>query len=443
MTPFSFVRPVQGTPARCRDNSRGRAVARLEHLVLFDLPPVRRDGPGPEPIDLGVVTPDWQPVIARDLRPVGFRVALRDSGGGERCLALADVLDGLLGGFVTEGATSFPHGLVVLAPMDLALDDSLARWNSPRNVLLEIGQHEIEDPQRLKMLFDVQRHGVRLVLRVTDRTTIPRERLPLFQYLTADARSHGPAPRETALLALFPESRASVDSAFSAGAHAVVGWPLGEVAAGASGNLQPVQKAVLDLIRLVQADAEGRDLERAFKAEPVLSYMLLTLANSPAFIRSTPIASIAQAIQLLGYQRLVKWLVLLMVVASKETRALPQIYSAVARGFLMENLAAAAGARGTMRDECFIVGVFSLLDKITGRSAAQLFGEVAMPPAVTAAIVQRSGPFAPYLDLALALEGAGPAAVHAAGCALGLPRDAVTRALLQALAATDALQSVV
>jgi len=28
--------------------------------------------------------------------------------------------------------------------------------------------------------------------------------------------------------------------------------------------------------------------------------MLLTLANSPAFIRSTPIASIAQAIQLLA-----------------------------------------------------------------------------------------------------------------------------------------------
>jgi EAL and modified HD-GYP domain-containing signal transduction protein len=175
----------------------------------------------------------------------------------------------------------------------------------------------------------------------------------------------------------------------------------------------------------------------------VLSYMLLTLANSPAFVRNAPIASIAQAIQLLGYQRLVKWLVLLMVVASKETKALPQIYTAVARGFLMENLAGAAGAKAPQRDECFIVGVFSLLDKITGRTAQQLFGEVQLPAAVMAALIERQGPFAPYLDLALALEGSATNAVHAGAGALQITQAAVNQALLQALAATDALQSVV
>jgi EAL and modified HD-GYP domain-containing signal transduction protein len=223
----------------------------------------------------------------------------------------------------------------------------------------------------------------------------------------------------------------------------VVGWPLGEVAQGASGTLQPVQRAVLELIRLVQSDAENRELERAFKAEPVLSYMLLTLANSPAFIRSTPIASISQAIQLLGYQRLVKWLVLLMVVASKETKALPQIYMAVARGFLMENLAGAAGVKGRQRDECFIVGTFSLLDKITGRTTPQLFHDVPLPAPVRAALVERTGPFAPYLELALALEAGDTHAVQVNAGLLQVSQGAVNQALLHALAATDALQSVV
>jgi EAL and modified HD-GYP domain-containing signal transduction protein len=223
----------------------------------------------------------------------------------------------------------------------------------------------------------------------------------------------------------------------------VVGWPLGEVAQGASGTLQPVQRAVLELIRLVQSDAENRELERAFKAEPVLSYMLLTLANSPAFIRRTPIASISQAIQLLGYQRLVKWLVLLMVVASKETKALPQIYMAVARGFVMENLATAAGVKGRQRDECFIVGAFSLLDKITGRPTPQLFSDVPLPAAVRAALVERTGPFAPYLELALALEAGDACAVQVNAGLLQVSQGAVNQALLQALAATDALQSVV
>jgi EAL and modified HD-GYP domain-containing signal transduction protein len=409
---------------------------------VFEFPPVKHEG-SPEPIDLGVVTPGWQPVIARDLRPVGFRLVLRAGDGNGSVMPIAELLDGVLSGFVAEGATSFPHGLIVLAPLDIALDASLINWTAPRNVLLEIGQEELEDAARLHRLLEAQRHGVRLVLRVTDRSRIPRERLPLFQYLSADANSHGPAPREAALLALNPDSSACVAAAFKAGAHAVVGWPLGEVAQGASGTLQPVQRAVLELIRLVQSDAENRDLERAFKAEPVLSYMLLTLANSPAFIRSTPIASISQAIQLLGYQRLVKWLVLLMVVASKETKALPQIYMAVARGFVMENLATAAGVKGRQRDECFIVGAFSLLDKITGRPTPQLFSDVPLPAAVRAALVERTGPFAPYLELALALEAGDACAVQVNAGLLQVSQGAVNQALLQALAATDALQSVV
>jgi c-di-GMP phosphodiesterase len=409
---------------------------------VFEFPPVTREGT-PEPIDLGLVTPVWQPVIARDLRPVGFRVSLRAGEGAGGPPRTAELLDGVLGGFVAEGATSFPHGLIVLAPVDLPFDDSLTGWTAPRNVLLEIGQEELDDAQRTHRLLEAQRHGVRLVLRVTDRSRIPRERLPLFQYLSADAGSHGPAPREAALLALNPDSSATVTAAFANGAHAVVGWPLGELAPGASGNLQPVQRAVLDLIRLVQSDAEQRELELAFKAEPVLSYMLLTLANSPAFIRSTPIASISQAVQLLGYQRLVKWLVLLMVVASKESKALPQIYMAVARGFLMENLLGASGVKGRQRDEGFIVGVFSLLDKITGRSAQQLFGEVALPATVRGALVEQTGPLAPYFRLTLAFESSDAQSVHAGADALQLSQSAANQALLQALAATDALQSVV
>src|SRR5437773_4822296 len=147
------------------------------------------------------------------MRPVGFRLSLRAADGNEDSVRMAELLDSVLGGFVAEGATSFPHGLLVLAPIDLNIDDSLIAWTAPRNVLLEIGQEELEDAARLHRLLEAQRHGVRLVLRVSDRTRIPRERLPLFQYLAADAHSHGPAPREAALLALNPDSIACVNAA--------------------------------------------------------------------------------------------------------------------------------------------------------------------------------------------------------------------------------------
>jgi len=189
---------------------------------VFEFPPVAREG-SPEPIDLGVVTPGWQPVIARDMRPVGFRLVLRAGEGNSPTLPMAELLDGVLGGFVAEGATGFPHGLMLIAPVDLPLDDSLAAWSAPRNVLLEVHQDELGDAVRLQRLLNIQRRGVRLVLRVSDRAGIAREHLPLFQYLSVDAGAHDPAPRETAVLVLHPDSSARVSEAFKSGAHAVVG----------------------------------------------------------------------------------------------------------------------------------------------------------------------------------------------------------------------------
>lgn len=406
---------------------------------MFDLPPQRRDNTG-EPTHLDAVTPAWSLIVAREARPIGFRLTLRRAPEASPP-PLAALLDDVLAGFVAEGSTSFPHGLVVLAPLDFDIDGSLASLRPPRNVIVEVAQADLADAERVRLLYDVQRHGVRLALRVDDRSALARDKLPLFQYVVADAAALGPALKDAALLVLAVATRAQAEATLKAGAHAIVGWPLADAPVKPPGALQPAHQAVLDLIRLVQSDADIAELERAFRAEPVLAYLLLTLANSPAFIRSTPVASLSQAIALLGYRRLVKWLVLLLVIASKEAKALPQIFTAVARGFCMENLAAAAGAKPAARDECFVVGAFSLLDRITGQSMAQLFDELQLPPAVREAVRERSGPYAAYLELALALEDGGAVREHAA--AVGVSLAQVNAALLQALAATDALRSVV
>jgi EAL and modified HD-GYP domain-containing signal transduction protein len=238
------------------------------------------------------------------------------------------------------------------------------------------------------------------------------------------------------VLVLDGQTRAQAQAAFDAGAHAVIGWPVDEPVPEAPGSLQPMQKAVLELIRLLQSEADPPDIERGFQAEPVMTYLLLTLANTPAFRRGANIASITQAITLLGYKRLLKWLVLLLVIASKGSRALPQIHTAVVRGFAMENLAAALGV-GALRDEAFVAGAFSLLNRITGLEFDSLFGDVALPDAVVAAVTRGEGPLGELLQQARALESParqGPALAAA---------EQRNTALLQAIAAADALQSLV
>ncbi len=387
----------------------------------------------PAPSWLHALDLRWQLLVGREKRPIGMRLTVQADKAAAGATA-AELLSCVLDGFVADGESSFPHGLVLLAPRDLALDPSLAAWTPPRNVMLEVPASIFADQQQLSAAVELQRHGVRLVLNA-QAPTLPAK-LPLsFQYVIRPASPAAAVAAGSGVLITNAGSRAAVKAAFDSGAHAMVGWPLDEPMPEAPGTLQPVQKAVLELIRLLQAEADAISLERAFAADPVLTYLLLTLANSPAFRRGHPIGSVTQAITLLGYKRLLKWLVLLLVIASKGSRALPEIYVAVARGFFMENLAEAR-RNLAVRDDCFVAGAFSLLTQITGIGSERLFSEVALPESIVRAVATGDGPVGALLTLGRALENEPPRTAEN-------DPAAINASLLQALACADALQSLV
>jgi EAL and modified HD-GYP domain-containing signal transduction protein len=411
---------------------------------LFDLPPRSTDGlPGedatPEPVALDTLALRWQVLVGRDRRPSGVRLELRNRGPG-RPAPLSALLDSVVRGFVSDESLPFPHGLVLLAPLDGTVDAAMARWSAPRNVLLEIPASDLQDEARVRILFDSRQKGVRQALRLQD--TIPsRERLPFFQYLVGPSALARQA--SIPVLALDAATLAQAEAALAAGAHGVIGWPVCDPLEGKGRELSPSQRAIFELVRLIQADAEIRALEKVFEAEPLLAYMLLTLANSVAFRRGTPTASLRHAVTSIGYQRLIKWLVLILAISSKEGRIAPLIFTTLIRGYCMENLCLASGRPKAEADEAFIVGAFSLLDMITGQPLSALLGEVGLPDAVVDALVARQGPFAPYLDVVLSLESDEPH-VHDAACsACPVDPDAINRALLQAIAAADAMLALI
>ena len=411
---------------------------------MFDLPPRSTDDlPGedaaPGPVALDSLALRWQVIVGRDRRPSGVRLELRDRGGPRR-VPLSALLDSIVRGFVADESLPFPHGLVLLAPLEPAVDAAMARWSAPRNVLLEIPAADLEDESRVRILFDSRQKGVRQALRLPVANP-PRERLPFFQYLVGPSALARQA--SIPVLALDAGNLALADEAFSAGAHGVVGWPICDPTDGKPRELSPSQRAIFELVRLIQADAEIRSLEKVFEAEPLLAYMLLTLANSVAFRRGTPTASLRHAVLSIGYQRLIKWLVLILAISSKEGRIAPLIFTTLVRGYCMENLSVAAGRPRAETDEAFIVGAFSLLDVITGQPMSALLDEVGLPDSVVDALLARQGTYAPLLDVVLSLES-DDVRVHDAACgACPVDPDAVNRALLQAIAAADAMLALI
>ena len=418
-------------------------------MRLFELADRSQTGDSEsDPAALAGVSAGWRVLVGRDRRPIGVRLTMNRADADAPAPRLREVLDGVLAGltFETDGEPVFPHGLIVLSPRNLDADQAMSDWRAPRNVLLEFGQAELDDESRLRRTFEIQKQGVRLALRLDQPAAAAPERLSYFQYLVASSRQELPRtvdPGSFSILTLNDSTHAELDADFAAGVHATAGWPLVAVRRAEPGGLTPAQAAVFELIRLVQADADVGALERVFRGEPLLAYLLLTLANSSAFRRPTPVSSLGHAISLLGYQRLIKWLVLLLAIAGKEQGTAPLVYVAVVRGHLLENLLAAAGCSRSERDDGFVVGTFSLLDAITGQSMSDLLQDIRLPATITDALLGGSGRYAALLGMARDLEAADPLALVRTRAELGVGPAQVNRALLGALAAADSLQSLI
>lgn len=413
---------------------------------MLDFPPRSDDLPASDdpgtPVALDALNMRWQMLVGQSRRPVGVRLTMRSRSTAMQP-PLSGLMSGVVQGFTDDGDQgTFPHGLVLLAPQDFHFDAAMARWTAPRNVLIEVPDHDLGDEERTRIRLETRRQGVRHVLRATG--ALPeRDRVQFFQYVIghgADLRAGAPLP--VSLLSLDTGSLAQAAAALDGGAHAVVGWPLDPKAHEGTQEFSPSQRAILELVRLVQTDADLRAVERVFEAEPLLAYMLLTLASSPAFRRGGPTASLRQAVASIGYGHLVKWLVLLLAISNRESQNAPLIFVSLVRAHCMEALVLADTGSAAQGDEAFIVGAFTLLDRIIGHDLDVLLREIDLPESANAALIRRDGPLGPYLQTVLALEEDAADTDRDPGT-LSADADLLNKSLLRAIATADSMLALI
>ena len=210
------------------------------------------------------------------------------------------------------------------------------------------------------------------------------------------------------------------------------------------------QALVSDEVAIVQAMNVMRDprttdsqAEAAFTSDLGLSHKLLRMVNSAAR-GGRGIESIKHAVQLSGRDEIGKWLALLLVssIAARGASNRELLHLAVQRGRMCELLAAPSGR---MRDAgaLFLVGLFSLLDAISGMPMAQLLESIALAPALREALVARTGPYATQLSLAEAYEQGEWSSVRHHASSSGMDTAQVGQIYVQSMAWTrDRLMSL-
>jgi EAL and modified HD-GYP domain-containing signal transduction protein len=197
----------------------------------------------------------------------------------------------------------------------------------------------------------------------------------------------------------------------------------------------------VELMRRLDKEDSIDRLEDVLKLDPTLAFKLLRYINSPAFGLRVEVASFRHALMLLGYQRLKRWLALLLASASKDKDMKPVMFAALRRGLLMECLAqAGSGGDEQMRNEAFICGVFSLLDRMMHQPFSELLTSVPVPDAVRQALVDGQGPYQPFLEIVRAVENESIYDIRESGERLLLGVGEINRAVLQALAAATQIQ---
>ena len=327
----------------------------------------------------------------------------------------------------------------------------LLRAGPAENLMVEVPAFMAADPDQTKALCALHANGSTLLLKGRPLRELPRAVLPCFTYSIIDlsderrgAESTAPAGvlRSMAHVQSGVRSVVEMEASFARGAHAVLGWPIDDAvkASGSRGGTAASgMQVIVELIRQVDTEAAIEKLENTLKRDPTLAFKLLRYINSPAFGLRVEVSSFRHAIMLLGYQRLKRWLALLLATASKDVNLKPVMFAAVRRGLLMEELARSTGDE-EMRSEMFICGVFSLLDRMFQQPFEALLDTIPVPERVRQTLVDGAGPFQPYMDVVKAAESESLFDFREAADRLMMGVGEINRAQLRAAMAAHSLE---
>jgi c-di-GMP phosphodiesterase len=329
----------------------------------------------------------------------------------------------------------------------------LLRAAPSANLMVEVPAFMAADAENVQALCALHANGSTLLLKGRPLKELPRAVLPCFKYSIIDladdrrigeSQPPGAVSRAIEHIQSGVRTVADMDACFERGAHAVLGWPIDDAvttSAARSGKAvaAPGMAAIVELIRQVDKEDDIERLESTLKRDPALAFKLLRYINSPAFGLRVEIGSFRHAIMMLGYKRLKRWLALLLATASKEVNLKPVMFAAVRRGMLMEELVRSSGDE-EMRNEMFICGVFSLLDRMFQQPFAELLDSIPVPERVRQALAEGTGPYQPYVELVQAVEGESLFEFRDAADKLMMSVSEINRAQLRALMAASELE---
>lgn len=217
-------------------------------------------------------------------------------------------------------------------------------------------------------------------------------------------------------------------------AAALLGWPVDDVLySHRQARAQPSQHTIRRLVKAIEAEASMNDLERLLGDEPLLAYHFLRYTNSAGLGLRHEIDALRQGLLVLGLSRTRTWLLEQLPHAIKDLNLHPVRQSMVLRACLVTELLD-VGDSEALKRELYLCGLLSQIDVLLGESMSSALRAIHLPSRVKEALVWQSGPYWPYLDLAMGVEAPFLEATRERCSQHGFDPEDVNIALLRTLA---------
>ena len=364
-----------------------------------------------------------QPIFSHDERIVGYGVAHRlnglDAAGPSTAYDVAEnvLVDALLGAGIARIGDGRP--IFLKASREL-LASQITSLVAPGDIVFELDAEAVVDDAIVARLRELHAAGHKFALDKFCADAPGALLLGFAHVVKIDVTVLGRAEtaravaatqaRRHALLAVNARDRAERDRCTALGFRYFQGYRFTRPETVVKRDLDVNHIAIFRILRdLLDPRISDREIEAAFERDVTLTFRLLKIVNSAA-IAGGGVWSVGHAIRLLGRAVVHRWLSLCLLASSEGDGVEAELTrTALVRASMCEALATACGVKRAA-PSLFLVGLFSMLDVMSGVPMEDLMVQINPAADVRDALLARGD----FFGAALALVEAGEAADWAA-----------------------------
>ena len=150
-----------------------------------------------------------------------------------------------------------------------------------------------------------------------------------------------------------------------------------------------IETSKMSCLRLIQEtqreELDFDKLSRLIKGDVSFSYKLLRFTNSPLFPHRNEIRSVERALSVLGEEGIRRWVAVAALPFLAKDKPQELIVQSLLRAQFSEQIGRIAGVQAAQN--CFLLGLFSLIDAILDRSIEYALEQIKLSPPVESALL--------------------------------------------------------